>query len=137
MATRVLFLCIHNSARSQMAEGLLRALGGARFEAASAGVSAGALRPEAVEVMREIGIDISGQQPKAAAAIAGTRFDLMVTTCDEAKEACPLFPGARDTRHWSFPDPAAVSGPPELRLAAFRAVRDGLRERILNLVEEG
>ncbi len=125
---RVLFLCIRNSARSQMAEGLLRALAPDRYEALSAGVSAGSLRPEAVEVMREIGIDISGQRSKAADEYAGRTFDLVVTTCDEAREACPLFPGARRTLHWSIPDPVAGAG--DVRLAAFRRARDRLRELI-------
>lgn len=115
-----------------MAEGLLRSLAGDRFEAYSAGIEAGTLRPEAVEAMSEIGIDISGQRSKDADEYAGQPFDLVITTCDEAKEACPLFPGAKAMEHWSFPDPAAVSGPG--RMAAFRDVRDGLRKRIEKLV---
>lgn len=130
MKKRVLFLCIHNSARSQMAEGLLRAAGGDRYEVASAGLDAGSLRPEAVSVMREIGIDISKQRSKSADTFAGQSFDVVVTTCDEAKEACPLFPGAKRMLHWSFLDPAAVAGPEQLRLDAFRRVREGLRQRI-------
>ena len=127
---RVLFLCIRNSARSQMAEGLLRALAPDRYEVASAGVEAGALRPEAVTVMAEIGIDISGQRSKAASEFAGEMFDVVVTTCDEAKEACPIFPGAKRTLHWGFPDPAAIEGSQEKRVAAFRDVRNGLRDAI-------
>jgi len=101
---RVLFLCIHNSARSQMAEGLLRAAAPDRFDVFSAGIEAGKLRPEAVEVMREVGIDISGQRSKSVDEFAGQQFDLVVTTCEEAKEACPLFPGAKPALHWDFPD---------------------------------
>lgn len=127
---RVLFLCIRNSARSQMAEGLLRALAPDRCEVASAGVEAGVLRPEAVTVMREIGIDISRQRSKAASELAGREFDVVITTCDEAKEACPYVPGASRVLHWGFPDPAAVEGSSEERLAAFRTVRDGLRDAI-------
>ncbi len=121
---RVLFLCIGNSARSQMAEGLLRHLGGDRFEAHSAAVVESFLRPETVEVMRETGIDVSGQYSKNADVYAGQDFDLVVTTCDEAKEACPLFPGARRMLHWSIPDPAGRG------LAGFRAARDRLRRLI-------
>ncbi|HEX9268834.1 MAG TPA: arsenate reductase ArsC [Candidatus Limnocylindria bacterium] len=131
----MLFLCVRNSARSQMAEGLLRSTAGDRFEAYSAGLEAGAVRPEAVAVMAEIGVDISGQRSKTAESLAGAPFDLVVTTCDEAKEACPYFPGAREIRHWSFPDPAAVEGAG--RMAAFRDVREGLRERIGELAAEG
>lgn len=127
---RVLFLCVRNSARSQMAEGILRSMAGDRYEVASAGVEAGALRPEAVAVMREIGIDISMQRSKSAETFAGQNFDLVVTTCEEAKEACPLFPGAGRMLHWSIPDPAAVDGDEARRMAAFRAARDELREWI-------
>jgi len=113
-----------------MAEGLLRAFAPERYEVASAGVEPGSLRPEAVTVMDEIGIDISGQRSKAATEFAGQSFDVVVTTCDEAKEACPFFPGAKRVLHWGFPDPAAVGGSQERRLAAFRDVRNGLRETI-------
>jgi len=119
-----------------MAEGLLRALGGDRYEPASAGLEAGGLRPEAVRVMGEIGIDISGQSSKSVDEVADRSFDVVVTTCDEAREACPLFPGAARILHWGFPDPAAVDGAPEERLAAFRQVRDGLRRRILDELVE-
>ncbi len=125
---RVLFLCIRNSARSQMAEGLLRSLAPQRYEALSAGVTAGTLRPEAIEVMREIGIDISAQRSKAADEYAGQRFDLVVTTCDEAREVCPLFPGAERMLHWSIADPIVATD--DARWAAFRAARDELRARI-------
>ena len=134
MKQRVLFLCIHNSARSQMAEGALRSLAGDRYEVFSAGIEAGTVRPEAVAVMREIGIDISGQRSKKVDELAGRPFDLVITTCDEAREACPMFPGAKRTLHWSFPDPAAAVGSESDRLAAFRRVRDGLRAEIARLI---
>jgi arsenate reductase len=121
---RVLFLCTHNSARSQMAEGFLRAWGGDRFEAASAGTVATALRPEAVRVMAEVGIDISGQWSKSLETLLGQPFDWVVTVCDQAREACPVFPGARRMLHWSFDDPSAAGGSEEERLAVFRRVRD-------------
>lgn len=116
-----------------MAEGLLRNAAPDRFEAFSAGLEAGSLRPEAIEVMREIGIDISGQRSKSVDEFAGQSFDLVVTTCDEAKEACPLFPGAKRMLHWSFPDPAAAPGPLKERLRPFRGARDGLRDNVLKL----
>ena len=113
-----------------MAEGLLRAAAAERFEAFSAGLEAGSVRPEAIAAMREIGIDISNQKSKTVDEFAGQRFDIVVTTCDEAKEACPLFPGVRTILHWSFPDPAAVDGDQATRFAAFRELRDGLKERV-------
>ena len=121
---RVLFLCIGNSCRSQMAEGLLRHLAGDRFEAHSAGIVESHLRPETVEAMREIGIDISRQRSKRADVYAGQAFDLVVTTCDEAKEVCPLFPGAKRMLHWSIPDPVGLG--PE----AYLAARDQLKRLI-------
>ena len=127
---RVLFLCTHNSARSQMAEGLLRARGGDRFEAHSAGVAATAVRPLAIRAMAEFGIDISGQASKALEAYAGAPFDVAVTVCDDAREACPFFPGAARTLHWSFDDPAAATGSEEEQLAVYRRVRDEIEERI-------
>jgi len=127
---RVLFICTHNSARSQMAEGLLRALGGTEFDAYSAGTVATSVRPEAIEVMREIGIDISGQRSKTLERYIGESFDEVITVCDDAKDACPVFPRARHQRHWSIPDPSAVAGGDEKRLAAFRSARDELRVRI-------
>lgn len=117
----VLFLCIGNSCRSQMAEGLLRHLAGDRFEVHSAGIVESHLRQETVDAMREIGIDIWRQFSKKADVYEGRKFDLVVTTCDEAKEVCPLFPGAGRTIHWSIPDPVG-KGP-----AAYRAARDRLR----------
>nr|WP_269479222.1 arsenate reductase ArsC [Rubrobacter xylanophilus] len=126
----MLFLCTHNSARSQMAEGLLRHLGGDRFEAHSAGTEATGVRPEAVRAMAEIGVDISSQESKTLHRYLGEAFDYVITVCDAANEACPAFPGAGRRLHWSFEDPSAASGPEEERLAAFRRVRDGIGERI-------
>jgi len=127
---RVLFLCTHNSARSQMAEGFLRDLGGDRFEVASAGTEARGLNPLAVQAMAEEGIDISLQESKTLDRYTSEPFDLVITVCDEANEACPYFPNAKERRHWSFPDPSAVQGDDERRFAAFRVVRDAVRERI-------
>lgn len=127
---RVLFLCTHNSARSQMAEGLLRHLGGDRFEAYSAGTEATFVRPLAIRAMAELGIDISGQQSKTLEPFLHQPFDLVITLCDEARESCPIFPGARERRHWSLPDPARAAGSEEEQLAVYRAVRDALRTRI-------
>ncbi|HUG56447.1 MAG TPA: arsenate reductase ArsC [Candidatus Limnocylindrales bacterium] len=130
MAERVLFLCTHNSARSQMAEALLRTLGGERFEAHSAGTEATAVRPLAVRAMAELGIDISGQRSKTLDPYVEQRFDAVITVCDDANEACPVFPNARRRLHWSLPDPSKATGSDEEQLAVFRAVRDDLRRRI-------
>ena len=127
---RVLFLCTHNSARSQMAEGLLRHLAGGRVEACSAGTQAAQLRPLAIHAMREVGIDISGQQSKTLGRYLDERFDAVITVCDSANEACPVFPRARERLHWSFPDPAAAGGTDEEQLAVYRSVRDAIRARI-------
>lgn len=127
---RVLFVCTHNSARSQMAEGLLRSLAGERFEAYSAGTEATLVRPEAVSVMDEVGIDISGQESKTLDPYLKETFDHVVTVCDDANEACPFFPGAKGRLHWSLPDPSAADGTREERLAVFRSVRDRLKDRI-------
>lgn len=127
---RVLFLCTHNSARSQMAEGLLRAHGDGRFEVFSAGTEATRVRPEAIDVMREIGIDISGQSSKTLERYLDQPFDLVITVCDDAAESCPVFLGAKQRLHWSFPDPSRVDGSEAQRRAAFRTVRDAIRHRI-------
>lgn len=126
--SRVLFLCTHNSARSQMAEGLLGHLAGDRFEPFSAGTEATHVRPEAIEVMREFGVDISGQRSETLDRYLGEPFDYVVTVCDDANEACPVFPGAKRRLHWSLPDPSAVTG--EGRMGTFRAVRDRVRALI-------
>jgi arsenate reductase len=130
MKPKVLFLCTGNSARSQMAEGYLRHVANDKYEAVSAGIEPKGLNPLAVEVMREIGIDISQQQSKDAATFLGTHTSLVITVCDHAKERCPVFPGAFKFLHWGFPDPAAISGSPDGKLAAFRSVRDGLIKKI-------
>jgi arsenate reductase (thioredoxin) len=128
--SRVLFLCTHNSARSQMAEGLLRHLAGDRFEAMSAGTEATHVRPLAIRAMEEIGVDISGQESKTLDGYLGEPFDYVITVCDDANETCPFFPGAKTRLHWSFEDPSKVEGSEEERLAVFRRVRDGIRDRL-------
>jgi arsenate reductase len=127
---RVLFVCTHNSARSQMAEGLLRHLAGDRFEAHSAGIEATHIRPLAIRAMDEIGVDISGQESKTLERYLGEPSDYVITVCDEANEACPFFPGAKNRLHWSFEDPSHADGSEEERLAIFRRVRDETREHI-------
>jgi len=127
---RVLILCTGNSARSQMAEGLLRHDGGARFEVFSAGVSPNRVRPEAIEAMREVKIDISGQRSKSVEEFAGQAFDYVITVCDHAREQCPFFPAETRRIHWSFDDPAAAEGNEQERLAVFRRVRDEIRARL-------
>lgn len=128
--TRVIFVCTHNSARSQMAEGMLRAWGGDRFEAFSAGTEATGVRPEAIRVMDEIGIDISDQQSNTLEPFLGEAFGWLITVCDQAREACPVIPGVAQQAHWSIDDPSAVEGDEEARLDAFRTARDALRDRI-------
>jgi len=127
---RVLILCTGNSARSQMAEGLLRDLAGDRLEVASAGVSPTQVRPEAIAVMRELGIDISRHRSKSVDEFAGQQFDYVITVCDNANEQCPLFPGNTRRIHWSFDDPAEAKGDEQSRLAIFRRVRDEIREQL-------
>jgi arsenate reductase len=124
----VLILCTGNSARSQMAEGLLRHDAGDRFEVASAGTRPSPVRPEAIAVMQEIGIDISGHRSKSVVEFASRGFDYVLTVCDDAKENCPIYPGHGSRLHHSFEDPAAVEGPIDNRLAAFRKVRDEIRQ---------
>ena len=127
---RVLFLCTANSARSQMAEGLLRALAGDRFEVVSAGVEPGSLHPLAVKAMAEAGIDISTQMAKSVDRFLGQEFDYVITVCDAAAERCPVFPGRARRLHWSIEDPANATGTEEQRIRAFRAARDTLRAHI-------
>jgi arsenate reductase len=128
--TRVLFLCTHNSARSQMAEGLLRDLAGDQFEVMSAGTEATHVRPLAVRAMEEIGVDISSQESKTLDRYLDQPFAYVITVCDDANEACPFFPGAQSRLHWSFEDPSKAEGTEEERLAVFRRVRDGIRDRV-------
>ena len=131
---RVLILCTGNSARSQMAEGLLRHDGGARFEVESAGVSPTGVRAEAVAAMRELGIDIAGQRSKSVEEFVGQSFDYVITVCDNAREQCPVFPGSTRRVHWSFDDPAAARGDEPARLSVFRRVRDEIRARLREFV---
>jgi len=127
---RILFLCTHNSARSQMAEGLLRHLAGDRFEAHSAGTEATHLRPLAIRAMEEVGVDIFGQESKTLDRYLEEPFDYVITVCDEANEACPFFPGAKNRLHWSLEDPSRAEGSEDEQLAIFRRVREEIRERI-------
>ena len=127
MKERVLILCTGNSARSQMAEGLLRHDAGERFEVESAGTKPGTVRPEAIAVMQEIGIDISSHRSKHVDEFADQRFDYVLTVCDNAKESCPIYPGQANRFHKSFHDPASLGGSDEVRLALFRRVRDEIR----------
>ena len=126
---RVLILCTGNSARSQMAEGILRKDGGEKYEVLSAGVNPSFVRPEAILVMNEIGIDISGARSKSVEEFAGQEFDYVITVCDNAREACPVFPGKTTRIHQSFEDPPAPGvGGDEERISIFRRVRDEIRE---------
>lgn len=125
---RVLILCTGNSARSQMAEGLLRHDAGDRFEVESAGTKPSQVRPEAIAVMKEVGIDIFGHRSKSVDEFAGRNFDYVLTVCDNAQESCPIFPGHANRLHHNFDDPAAVQGSEEERLGVFRRVRDEIRD---------
>jgi arsenate reductase len=128
MKKRVLILCTGNSARSQMAEGLLAHDAADRFEVESAGTKPGRLRPEAIAVMKELGIDISGHRSKHVYEFQGQSFDYVLTVCDNAKENCPVFPGHSKHLHKAFDDPAAYQGTEEERLALFRRVRNEIRD---------
>jgi arsenate reductase len=132
MKRRVLFICTHNSARSQMAEGLLRHLKNDRFEVFSAGTEATFVRPMAIQAMAELGIDISQQQSKTLDRYLNQLFDDVITVCDTAAEACPVFPGAARRHHWSFEDPSKASGSDLEKLQVYRQVRDRIRSRIEN-----
>lgn len=133
---RVLILCTGNSARSQMAEGLLRHDAGDRFLVESAGTKPSTVRPEAIAVMKELGIDISGHRSKSVDEFAVRQFDYVLTVCDNAKESCPVFPGNTMTIHQSFQDPTALQGSEHDRLAVFRRVRDELRRYLRTLPTE-
>ncbi|MGH9728424.1 MAG: arsenate reductase ArsC [Candidatus Acidiferrales bacterium] len=130
MKPKVLFLCTGNSARSQMAEGYLRHVAGERFDAMSAGIEPKGLNPLAVEVMRETGVDISGQRSKDVTGFVGTPVQYVVTVCSNAREKCPVFPATVKFLHWDLEDPAAVQGTQEEKQAAFRKTRDEIFERI-------
>jgi thioredoxin type arsenate reductase len=131
---RVLFLCTHNSARSQMAEAILRHLGGDKVEVHSAGTVATRVHPLAIAAMAEKDIDISGQRSKHLDEFSGQEFDYVVTVCDNARESCPVFPGAPEKIHWSIADPAAVEGDEATRSRAFRIASDELMTRIRYLL---
>jgi arsenate reductase (thioredoxin) len=131
---RVLFVCIHNSARSQMAEAWLNHLCGDHFEAHSAGLEPGLLNPLVVEGMKEVGIDISQKKTQAVFDLfkRGKHFDHVITVCDEASaERCPIFPGLTQRLHWSFPDPSKVVGTKEEKLAQIRPIRDAIKRQII------
>ena len=133
MKQKVLFICVHNSARSQMAEAFLNEICGHHFEAHSAGLEPGKLNPVAVEAMREIGMDISQNQTQSVFDVfkSGELFAYVITVCDESSaERCPIFPGVAKRLHWSFPDPAALTGTRDERLAGTRKIRDQIRARI-------
>ncbi|MBF0495570.1 MAG: arsenate reductase ArsC [Deltaproteobacteria bacterium] len=135
----VLFVCVHNSARSQMAEAFLRQLAGDRFEVASAGMEPTGLNPLAIEVMKEVGLDISGNTAKSVFNLfnEGKSFQYVITVCDESSsQGCPYVPGITTRLHWSFVDPAAITGTPEEKLAATRKVRDDIRRTIQNWLSQ-
>ena len=134
--SRVLVLCTHNSARSQMAEGLLRALAPDRFEVASAGTEATRVHPLAIRAMDELGIDLRGHTSKTVDRFVTERWDVVLTVCDDANERCPIFPGPVTRVHWSFEDPSAAAGTEDERLAVFRRVRDAIALRLRSWVAE-
>ncbi len=137
---KVLFVCIHNSARSQMAEAFLRRDGGERFAVQSAGLEPGVLNPLAVESMGEAGIDISRNKTKSVFELyrKGERFDYVVTVCDEASAGkCPVFPGAKKTIQWHLPDPASFQGTTEEKLQKTREVRDIIRKKVEEFIANG
>ena len=133
MKKKVLFVCIHNSARSQMAEAFLNEICGEEFEAHSAGLEPGKLNPVVVEAMKEIGIDISGKETKAVFDMfkSGKMFTYVITVCDETSaERCPIFPGVTKRLHWGFPDPSGFQGTPEQKLARTREIRDMIKSKV-------
>jgi len=139
MKTKVLFICIHNSARSQMAEAWLNNVCGGAFEAHSAGLEPGTLNPLVVEAMDEVGIDISRKKTQAVFDVfkSGKLFAYVVTVCDETSaERCPIFPGVTTRLHWSFPDPSALGGNQQEKLAEVRKIRDQIRTKIEEWCEE-
>lgn len=139
MKKKALFVCIHNSARSQMAEAFLNQTCPDEFEAHSAGLEPGKLNPIVVEAMRETGIDISGNQTKAVFDMfkSGKTFSYVITVCDETSaERCPIFPGVAKRLHWSFPDPSAIQGTPEQKLSRTREIRDMIKSKIMEWCEE-
>lgn len=135
---KVLFICVHNSARSQIAEAFLKQMAGDRFETESAGLEPGALNPLAVEVMQEIGIDISQNKTKSVFDFykQGRQYDYVITVCDESQAAkCPIFPGVAKRLHWGFDDPSAFKGSPKERLEKARQVRDKIKQKITEWIK--
>ncbi|MFZ0454914.1 MAG: arsenate reductase ArsC [Ignavibacteriaceae bacterium] len=136
---KVLFVCVHNSARSQMAEAFLNEMGSGKFIAESAGLEPGLLNPVVVDIMKETGYDISNNKTKSVFEFfkQGKRFEYVVTVCDEANsERCPIFPSAKKTLHWSFKDPSAVNGTYEEKLAQTRIIRDEIKSKLKEWIEE-
>ena len=132
---RVLFLCTHNSARSQMAEAFLRALAGERFEVASAGTEATRVHSFAIQAMDEVGIDLAGHTSKFLDTLLDKPWDYLITVCDSANDRCPVFPGRTTRIHWNFPDPSQATGSDEDRLETFRRVRDQIHARLRQWLE--
>jgi arsenate reductase len=139
MATqqRVLFLCTHNSARSQMAEAWLRHLGGDRYDVHSAGTEASEVRPLAIRAMGEVGIDLTRHTSKTLERYLDQPWDYVITVCDAADANCPMFPGGKTRLHWPFPDPSQATGSEEVRLSVYRRVRDAIRQRLTGFLETG
>lgn len=135
--TRVLVLCTGNSARSQMAEGLLRHEGGPRYQVFSAGTHPSVVNPLAIEAMQEVGIDISQHRSKSVTEFVKDEFDYVITVCDNANESCPVLPGHAKRIHWSFDDPAMAEGSHDERLSLFRRVRDEIASRLKEFVAHG
>ena len=139
MKKKILFICVHNSARSQMAEAFVNQLCGGQFEAQSAGLEPGTLNPIVVEALWEVGLDISGKNPQGVSDVlrSGRRFSHVVTVCSEADaEACPLFPGLAKRLHWPFPDPSKLTGSHEEKLARVREIRDQIRRKVEQFCDE-
>ncbi|HSA05658.1 MAG TPA: arsenate reductase ArsC [Candidatus Gastranaerophilales bacterium] len=137
MKKRVLFLCTGNSCRSQMAEGLMRQFYGDKYDVYSAGVNPTEVNPNAIKVMKEIGIDISNHTSKSVNEYINQTFDIIITVCDNAKESCPIFPGKAERLHWSFFDPAEAIGTQEELLKAFTEVRDQIKDKIHSYFKKG
>jgi arsenate reductase len=131
---RVLFLCTGNSARSQMAEAILRRLAGSKYDVFSAGTCPKGIHPRTIEVLDEVGIDVRQQSSKNVLKFADQQFDYVITVCDRARQECPIFPGSVPI-HWGFDDPAEVQGDSDRQLAAFRNVRDEILRRLRLFVE--
>lgn len=132
---QVLFLCTENACRSQMAEGLVNHDLAGQVQAFSAGVRPSRVNPRAVQVMAELGIDISHHRSKSVDELAGQRFDLVITVCDQAQEQCPLFPGKTEVMHIGFPDPAKAAGTEDEIMAVFRQLRDEMRQQLMPLLQ--